>query len=513
MTATLPQGLISPAPNDQISFGQDSTDLDNQEILRRFWRVYAIQSDATRDNASVRARNLFWRVWSCPRLAKSISSTTLMRLLHRASQDFELDSIGDTIQLPPLPSQLESRNSPEFLPQTSLLASDSSAIRDPRSSLQTFRFPLSSDSKEQRIQQQRRQLPTPPSASGHQSENTSGSTSNTTSESGSRPSLTRSASSGRPRLPVLAAAGKSRTRPLLPRRKSSTPKSPNISNPPKSPKASFEKSGASQMIQAGPTASLVQTGPGEPTSGLLKTPSTSTGTAFALPSASSWQSVDSTTESRKLATTAPQPTLGDLVDPRFRVKFVESQKKLSSVTNLAGLGKVKKSMSTVRFADETPEVAGKGKEREILASSPEDVQAGPSQMRPAIKTIEQRRNRSGHRDDENDNVDEDEDEDEDDDDDEDDNLQMVLPRTKSQLSLLIQHKRDQTGSQDLGPASSPETVVKPKIKDKTKEEELLSMGQRDGVTKAGGVQIPRQQRVIGRDGPEDLSSSSPEPLF
>lgn len=183
---------------------------------------------------------------------------------------------------------------------------------------------------------------------------------------------------------------------------------------------------------------------------------------------------------------------------------MESQKKLSSVTNLAGLGKVKKSMSTVRFADEAPGVTGKGKEKEVLASSPEDVRAGPSQMRPALKTTEQPRSLSDSRDDGSDSEE---------DDDDDDNLQMLLPRTKSQLSLLIQHKRDQTGSQDLGPASSPETVVKPKIKDKTKEEELLSMGRRDGVTKAGGVQTPRQQRVIGRDEPEDLSSSSPEPLF
>lgn len=72
--------------------------------------VYAIQSDASHDNASVRARNLFWRVWSCPRLAHSISSTTLMTLLRRVGQDFELDPIGDTIQLPHLRSQQVSHN-------------------------------------------------------------------------------------------------------------------------------------------------------------------------------------------------------------------------------------------------------------------------------------------------------------------------------------------------------------------------------------------------------------------
>lgn len=264
---------------------------------------------------------------------------------------------------------------------------------------------------------------------------------------------------------------------------------------------------------------------------------TTSGATFALPSASSWQSIDSTTENRKLATTAPQPTLGDLVDPGFRVKFVESQKKLSSVTNLAGLGKVRKSLSTVRFADESPEDSGKskgkGKEKEILPPL-EDVRQGPSHMKSTLKSAVQRQQErddrrddseddsysdtdEGEDEDEDDEEDEDEeddeDDDEDDDDDNDDNLQMQLPRTKSQLSLLIQHKRDQTGSQDIGPTSSPEESVKPRIKEKSKEEELLSMGRRDGVTKAGGVQIPRQQRVVGRDEPEDLPSSSPEPLF
>lgn len=224
-----------------------------------------------------------------------------------------------------------------------------------------------------------------------------------------------------------------------------------------------------------------------------------------------------------MATTAPQPTLGDLVDPRFRVKFVETQKRLSSVTNLAGLGKVNKSLSTVRFADQTPEPIGKGKEKEIFPS-PEHDRVGPSLMKSNLKQTEQPRTRRDNRDDASDDGDDDDDgrdddEEQDDDQDEDgdgnddDDLKMALPRTKSQLSLQIQHKRDETGSRDLGPASSPETVVKPKIKDKTKEDELLSMGRRDGVTKAGGVQTPRQQRVVGRAEPEDLSSSSPEPLF
>lgn len=157
--------------------------------------------------------------------------------------------------------------------ETSLLSSASSANRDPRSSLQDFRFPVAGSSKEQQPQQQQqsRQLSTQPSAPGQQFDDTSGSTSNTTSESSSRPSLTRSASNGRPRLPVLATVGKSRTKPHLPRRKSSTPKSPSIVNPPKSPKETLDKSGISQTAQEASSMSLVRPTMGEPSSGLIKT--------------------------------------------------------------------------------------------------------------------------------------------------------------------------------------------------------------------------------------------------
>lgn len=157
--------------------------------------------------------------------------------------------------------------------EPSVLFSASSANRDPRSSLQDFRFPLAGPSEEQQPQQQQqtRQSSTQPSAPGQQFDDTSGSTSNTTSESSSRPSLTRSASNGRPRLPVLATVGKSRTKPHLPRRKSSTPKSPSIVNPPKSPKESLEKSGTSQAAQETSSVSLVRPTIGEPSSGLIKT--------------------------------------------------------------------------------------------------------------------------------------------------------------------------------------------------------------------------------------------------
>lgn len=153
--------------------------------------------------------------------------------------------------------------------ETPLLSSVSSTSQGQRSSLQDFRFPPTGASGEQ---QRRRQSSIQTPASVQQYDDTSGSTSNPTSESSSRPSLTRSASNGRQRLPVLAAVGKSRTKPHLPRRKSSTPKPPSVTNPPQSPKESLEKGGSTHAPQEASSASLQQTTQGGPSPGLLKTP-------------------------------------------------------------------------------------------------------------------------------------------------------------------------------------------------------------------------------------------------
>lgn len=221
------------------------------------------------------------------------------------------------------------------------------------------------------------------------------------------------------------------------------------------------------------------------------------GPAFALPSASSWQSVESTSPNPPLATTAPaQPTTSrDLVDPDFRGKFVETQKKLASSTNLAGLGRMRRPGSIVRFADEIPrEELSKGKERDEPISPQREENLGPSRLRTsmaseAISDSSDSDSSSDH---------------------------MELPRSKSQLSLLIKNKRSETGSSDIGPPQTQEAKAKEKEareKAKSKEQELLSMGRRDGVTKAGGIQVPKQQRVSELDDPGSLSPSSPEPLF
>lgn len=245
---------------------------------------------------------------------------------------------------------------------------------------------------------------------------------------------------------------------------------------------------------------------------------TASAATFALPSASSWQSVDSAAEKAPLATTAPALTSSELVDRDFRGRFVETQKKLASSTNLAALGRMKKTGSVVRFADEIPQDLRKGKGKEVITPL-RDENIGPSRLRSSAA------DESGSDDesDEDDHCEHEHEHEHDPGDDHDDDAGhdsssdiLELPRTKSQLSLLIQNKRDENGGQDLGPEAKPAESTgkgKEKGKAKSKEEELLSMGRRDGVTKAGGVQVPRPQRVSEHDDPGYSLSSSPEPLF
>ncbi|EXJ81153.1 hypothetical protein A1O3_07443 [Capronia epimyces CBS 606.96] len=286
------------------------------------------------------------------------------------------------------------------------------------------------------------------------------------------------------------------------RRKSSSTKPSAGPISERSPRGISEAAGGgSENVDVGVRRRLSGRGPPP---GLPNVPATTSGPVLALPSASSWQSDDSTAENlMTMATGAAPLTSSDLVERDFRGKFVETQKKLTSSTNLAALGRMKKTGSVVRFADEIPQDWRKGKEKATLA----DDSMGPSRLRSSFAS-------SALTDEENSS--------------DDDNVR--LPRTKSQLSLLIKQKRDETGSQDLGPEAKAQGrggqdegknndegkgkgKGKGKENTKSKEEELLSMGRRGGVTKAGGVQVPKPQRLSEHDDPGHISSSSPEPLF
>jgi hypothetical protein len=201
---------------------------------------------------------------------------------------------------------------------------------------------------------------------------------------------------------------------------------------------------------------------------------------FALPS-SSWQDVDSPSSRTSLdnAFSTPQQPSSWLVDKNFRGKFVENQHRATSSINLAALGK----SQSVRFLDEMPEhqkLAGKGKAR-AQEGGPERVAivGRPPRSPPqaASSAIE----------------DDDDDDGEDDDDDDD---MPPLPRTKSQLSVLIDKERKYSGSTNLGP-EKPRRAAGPGKDDKDtndddeeEENELLTMARRDKKGKPGDPDRP-----------------------
>ncbi|KIV76943.1 hypothetical protein PV11_08790 [Exophiala sideris] len=481
MTATLPGGLINPTAIEQHDF--DDSDISDAVALRSFWKVYATISDASQDDASTRSRNLFWRIWSSPNLAGTMTSARLVRLWRRCSEDTDLTPI-EGLFLPRITQGSQDRaQSPCLSPTTVDRAAKTSSPQSDQAPITPNRFEASSATQESRS--------TRGSVSSQhgrrRSQDTTGSTSHTTPESSTRPSLTRTSSGGRTRGAIVATAGRARTRPQLGRRKSSSARTVTTNNP-RSPRPQPESSerGIAQGVNIAPPAAPRFTR--GPPPGLPNPPATTSGAGFHLPTSSSWQSVNSGNDGPHLGSTAPVTSSADLVDRDFRGKFVESQRKLASSTNLASLDR--RSGSVVRFADEIPRISRKGKSKE---TSPElkTENMAPSRLRSSITSDEFANDQDESSDD-----------------------QMELPRVKSSLSLLIKTKREEIGRSDLGPeAAGFKGKGKEPDKSNSKEEELLSMGRRGGVTKAGGVQVPESQRVSEHDDPGQFFSSSPEPLF
>ncbi|KIW38600.1 uncharacterized protein PV06_09554 [Exophiala oligosperma] len=491
MTAILPRGLINTIPAvEQDAFGAVDSVADNADALHHFWRYFAVQSDLSGDPTCTRSRNLFWRVWSDPELAHNMTVPRLMRLWRRCDEQFDLSPIGHIN----VSSRVQSQATSIPMQESKSCTVGSSESISPRSHptdphyLEGFP-PLCQEPPGRRlVYDASNELIHVPE---QRTTWTTASASNTASASSSRPTLSRTTSGSRSRIPIVATAGRTRTRPQLGRRKSSSSRAiSTVPNAPKSPRIPTEPSGrlsapASNSHAAG-RANTRGPPPGLPNPPVLRNSAN-----FLMSSPSSWQSVNSGTPTPPMGATAPATTAADLVERDFRGKFVEAQKKLNSFTNLPVLMRMPKNKSVVRFADEDPLEEEKGKNKAILSEAPE-VHKGPSSLRlsmPASPSVS---------DDEYSSDD-----------------AVELPRSKSQLSLLIRHKRAQTGSQDLGPGIDlVEASVKPKGKDKGKatEEELLIMARRDGVTKAGGVQLPASHRISGED-PGYFSPSSPEPLF
>ena len=204
----------------------------------------------------------------------------------------------------------------------------------------------------------------------------------------------------------------------------------------------------------------------------------------------------------------PQQPSSWLVDTNFRGKFVENQKRTTSTTNLSSLGRSK---STVRFLDELPE-------RPKKENEPSGAKSPPSSRRGGMLSTENTSFPAEEEEAISNQDDEDYDANETDD-------NVSLPRTKSQLSLMIAHERRKSGSYELGnsPVKSEQQPLQGRQRSSRKgngkeedEDELVMMGRRDGGTKARGVtSSAKGKNRMSPRGSEEVGYQSPPtpPLY
>lgn len=381
--------------------------------------------------------------------------------------------------------------------------------------------------QEQSRQEKRRQKSNPASKTSDPRPSTLSRTS-----SGGEPSRKRSTGS--------AVSGKTKHRPSLNRKRTSETAQRSDTPKPrrsiiKSPKTSFEDQSTNRLTLP-PQLNLTER---------MLTSSTH-GTDFrdrkisdfALTSASSWQSVEShAPRDNAGAQAASSSTNAPLIDGNFRERFLETQKILKSSTNLEALNKtMRKTGSVVRFADDVDgpadfrrqKATNKPKELESTSggiSALRTVSEGQGSKVPTQDQIESWRSPGLQRHDsigsvaavsEDSEIDDEE------------GMVMLLPRTKSQLSLGIANlKRTQSeGEQSLKAATSL-AVTSPEIeqeqddlisgragkKPSEEEEKLLAMGRKDGVTRAGGVNLPKELTVKGPQNSTDAFEEPEQALF
>lgn len=335
-----------------------------------------------------------------------------------------------------------------------------------------------------------------------------------------RPTPNRSMSNGgssgggnRKRTSFHATNVRGRTRPSMVRKRSSQSQQaqdqPKARSALKSPRSSTEAVEVVTGRRLGRTLSSQIV----PTSD-TPTRSSRTISDLALPSASSWQSIDLHTGSRP---TNIGGNAGLAIEKNFREKFVEHQKKINSSTDLAGMNRMmRKTGSVVRFADEVDASKVAQQSEELVQPSSSQAQRKPEGALQSWRQNLQRHDSVGSVAAVSDDGSEGNEAD-------DDDLTM-LPRTRSQLSLGI---ADLKRSQSMIEKSTEFAVTSPEIevqqealikgknvKSLTEEEEkLLAMGRKDGVTRAGGVNLPRELTVRGRFEFSEDSDSSDQPLY
>lgn len=303
----------------------------------------------------------------------------------------------------------------------------------------------------------------------------------------------------------------------------------------KSPRTSYEDQGPSHLTQP-PQLNLTERMLASPTDG-TSFPGRKI-SDFALTSASSWQSVESHAPRDNTASQASSSGKKALqIDGNFRERFLETQKILRSSTNLEVLNKtMRKTGSVVRFADDVDGPADIRRQKAIdKERDPEPTLSGISALRtvsegqsskaPTQCEVDSWRSPGLQRHNSIGSVaavsDDSEVSDE-------ESMMMLLPRTRSQLSLGIANlKRSQSQGEQTTATDNNIAVTSPEIeqeqdalisgragkKPSEEEEKLLAMGRKDGVTRAGGVNLPKELTVKGPRSPGDTFEEPEQPLF
>lgn len=209
---------------------------------------------------------------------------------------------------------------------------------------------------------------------------------------------------------------------------------------------------------------------------------------FQLPSPSSWEDEPTSNFGQTVASTScTDPSSELVIEPNFRNKFAE---RIASSGNLAGMSRMKKSGSVVRFADEIPVDLRRSTEQDVAATS-ENPDRPEMRHRGSIVSIA------------SDAIS-----------DEDDMPSPGLQRTKSQLSMLIDETIARNGRKSFENLPNVARRGRSKVSQQegSEEDKLLAMAHKEGVTKAGGAQLSRRFR-LSAESESRYSSPSPPPLF
>ncbi|KAF7514461.1 hypothetical protein GJ744_000231 [Endocarpon pusillum] len=495
-------------------------EIDNNERVQvddvaRLWRVYTLNSAHIEDDGGTRLENFFWRIWSNGSIINSIRGNTLARLFMTISEG------GNRVRTTPVPTPLGTTptQASTFLSAAPLQLAAPQTVREEserpvaqHSTTETEASPGPSTDQSRILlpilKKSRTEFDDLPKAAKvpspkgdvrdlytnprrRQSSESSGALSPQTgaADKGSK-------TAGKKKTSFAAATGTRKSRPGAPRKRSS------------------QTSGSGEQRKGSQTSPSAGAQPGRTTpKSAIGLPSLLTAANFALPS-SSWQDVDSPASSRASLDTrlsTPQQPSSWLVDKNFRGKFVENQKRANSSINLAALGKGQ----SVRFLDEMPEhrkSAAKGKARVEEDDDDEEEDEQEEQEVETSKSAERSPPSAATA-----AIAEDDDEDEDD--------MPTLPRTKSQLSMLIDKERKYSGSANLGP-KLPKQDNRGKKNEKengedVEENELLVMARADKKGKAKDPDQPFKAaakkgflRSGGGDGDGGAGGSgSPPPVF